>query len=486
MITVTRTLLTTSLLVTSCALLAGCSGISSGDSIRETELSIVPTEPTSSFSKTAQAEIDTLHLTPEQLGNPEGLESNEDLAREPSPAVRSALISEAWHLRGQNDLEVPLSVSLERFLRAAHLAYDGIFGEAGCVEAESTLCIDLIGSYNRSVREIARLTNNGTQPPSASGSRYIVDLQGDNDALTLTEWALTFDDGQSGQGTAPRGAVPLGAAATACQEVSGQSIGEQHSVRQCVPIAVLVTFDERARDDRSHAHLIAFNTALQKETELHGRAVPLPSYELSAWTQLFTPTGGSELLSCLGDAHSNLPTVIFLTPTTQSSYEWPVIGTALSNDTLLRDHFNFCVLSSNNTGNDTGIAQTSQEAIAGSLSVLLPNLAPPAQVVLISQGAERDATVKSIKQSVKNIGSGSSSPLSVAGTLAFPLPPAASPTSVPVPISSPRELSRAGTVTLNDTKRLLSRLADEEDGMFGRVTRGDSSHSPEGRLSPVM
>lgn len=477
MITLTRTLLTTSLLVTSCALLGGCSGISSGDSIRETELSIVPTEPASSFSKTAQAGIETLHLNPEQLGNPEGLESNEDLTHTPTPVTRLAILSEAWYLRGQNDVEVPLSVSLERFLRAAHLAYDGIFGESGCADSESALCKDLIGSYNRSVREVARLTNNGTQPPPSSGSRYIVDLQGDNDALTLTEWALTFDDGQSAQG-----ATPLGAAATACQEISGQSSGERHTARQCVPISVLVTFDERANDDRAHAHLIAFNTVLHKETELHGRAVTLPSYELSAWTQLFTPTGGSELLSCLGDAHPNLPTVIFLTPTTLNSFEWPVIGTALSNDTLLRDHYNFCVIARN----DTGSEQASQQAIAGSLSVLLPDITPPAQVVLISQGAERDATVKSIKQSVKNMGSGSSAPLSVAGTLAFPSPTAAASTSIPVPISSPGELSRAGTVALNDTKRLLSRLADEEDGMFGRITRGNSSHTPEGKLSPVM
>ncbi len=477
MITLTRTLLTTSLLVSSCALLAGCSGIFSGDSIRETELSFVPTEPTSSFSKTAQAGIETLNLNPEQLGNPEGLESNEELAHEPSPGIRLSLLSEAWYLRGQNDVEVPLSVSLERFLRAAHLAYDGIFGESGCVESESALCKDLIGSYNRSVREIARLTNNGTQPPPSSGSRYVFDLQGDNDALTLTEWALTFDDGQIAQGS-----TPLGAAATACQEISGQSIGEHHTVRQCVPISVLVTFDERAHDDRAHAHLIAFNTAIQKETELHGRAAPLPSHEISAWTQLFTPSGGTELLSCLGDAHPNLPTVIFLTPTTQSSYEWPVIGTALSDDTLLRDHYNFCVLS----GNDTGSAQVSQQAIAGSLSVLLPDLASPAQVVLISQGTDRDATVKSIKKAVKDMGNVSNAPLSVAGTLAFPSPGEASSSSIPVPISSPSELSRAGTVALNDSKRLLARLADKEDGVFGMITRSDSSHAPEGRLSPVM
>jgi hypothetical protein len=477
MITLTRTLLTTSLLVTTCALLAGCSGISSGDSIRETELSIVPTEPTSSFSKTAQVGIETLHLTPEQLGNPEGLESNEELTHEPSAGTRLALLSEAWYLRGQNDVEVPLSLSLERFLRAAHLAYDGIFGESGCVDSESGLCKDLVASYNRSVREIARLTNNGTQPPPSSGSRYIVDLQGDNDALTLTEWVLTFDDGQT-----TRGSTALGAAATACQEISGQAIGGHHTVRQCVPISVLVTFDERAQDDRAHAHLIAFNTSIQKETELHGRAVALPSYELSAWTQLFTPSGGTELLSCLGDAHPHLPTVIFLTPTTQSSYEWPVVGTALSTDPLLREHYNFCVIARE----DSGSAQISQQAIADSLSVLLPHLPSPAQVVFISQGAERGASVTSIKQSVKDMSGGSSAPLSVAGTLAFPSPAAASSSSVPVPISNPNELSRAGTVALNDTKRLLSRLADEEDGVFGRITRGAPSNAPEGTLSPVM
>jgi hypothetical protein len=477
MITLTRTLLTTSLLVTSCPLLAGCSGISAGDSIRETELSIVATEPTSSFSKTAQEGIELFHLTPDQLGDPEGLESNEEVTHAPSHAIRSALLSEAWYLRGQNDVDVPLSVSLERFLRAAHLAYDGIFGESGCGESGSDLCKDLISSYNRSVREIARLTNNGTQPPPASGSRYVVDLQGDNDALTLTEWVLTFDDGQSAQGS-----EPLGAAATACQEITGQSQGERQTVRQCVPISVLVTFDERAHDDRAHAHLIAFNTAIEKETELHGRAVSLPSYEISAWMQLFTPSGGPEALSCFGDAHPNLPTVIFLTPTTQQSYEWPIIASALSSDTVLRDHYNFCVLS----GNVSGSAPIPQQAIIGSLATLLPNLALPAQVVFISQGGERDATVKSIKQHLKDIGDGSGTSLSVAGTLAFPNPPAASSNTVPVPVSSANELSRTGTVALRDSKRLLSRLADKEEGVFGGITRSDSSHAPEGTLSPMM
>ena len=175
-----------------CALIAvgafftGCSSITSGGSIREKELEIVPTESVVSFSRTAQGEISEIGLTGEQLGDPTALEGNEQIVTAESAAERSLILSEAWYLRGQNDLEVPIPVSLERFLRSAHYAYEGIFGESGCQDGSAQLCKDLTTAYNRSVREIARLTDNGNHPPPSGEMRYILDLQADNNPLTLS------------------------------------------------------------------------------------------------------------------------------------------------------------------------------------------------------------------------------------------------------------------------------------------------------------
>ena len=458
--------------VTSTLLIAGCSTTT----IRETELAITPTESSVSFSRTAQEEIARLGLNAEQLGDPTSLESNEQLASAASAPQRSLLISEAWYLRGQNDIEVPLPVSLERFLRSAHYSYEGLFGESGCQDSKGQLCKDLTTAYNRSVREIARLTNNGTLPPAPAETRYIVDAQADNDPLTLTEWEVTLsDDTSSTNGT-------LGAAGTGCQGLASESTARQRPARQCVPLAFIVTFDERVTDERAHAHLAAFNTLEQSEIQLHSRAVPLASREQAPWTEIFTP--GEETISCLGNAHPALPTVIFLTPSTQSSHEWPVIGAAVANDPVIREHYNFCAL--NLTPGETATPQGEIDEISGALATLLPNLKAPAQVILITQGVPGDLVAKNVKVGLKTVVPGATAPLAIAGTLTFPPPPPPVPNTIPVPISSASELSRSGTVALGDSKRLLTRLANEDDGMFGGLTRSSLSPSADERLSPVM
>jgi hypothetical protein len=465
-------------LLASCVLIAGCSSLTSGGTLKETELAITPTESSVSFSSTAQSAISELDLSSGQLGDPKELEANERLATIHPAARRSHIIAEAWYLRGQNDLEVPLAISLERFLRAAHFSYEALFAESGCETAESQLCKDLTIAYNRSVREVARLTNNGTQPPSSTDTRYIVDLHADNDPLTLSEWEIVLDDEQRAAK-----ATALGAAGSACQSLASESSGGGHRARQCVPLAFLVTFDSRVTDDPSRAHLAAFDTLKRQDIQLHSRTVPLASNNLTPWTEIFAPAQEAPPLTCLGNADAALPSVIFLTPSTQISYEWPVIAAAVSTDPVLHEHYNFCAMPPSDAERS---AQDQIENITGSITTLLPGLKPPAHIILVSQGAAGDGAVKALKGALKNVAPRATAPLVVSGTLSFPAPAPLAPNSLPIPISSPGELSRAGHVTLADIKRLLSRLADPEEGIFGGVTRSKFTSSGDGRLSPVM
>jgi hypothetical protein len=475
MITLTRTSLV-ALFITS-SLVSGCSPLSSGKNIREAELPITPTESSVSFSRTAQTDIATLGLTVDQLGDPTGLESDAKVAGISSVAQRSLLISEAWYLRGQNDLEVPLPVSLERFLRATHFAYEAIFGESGCNEPSSQLCKDLSSAYNRAVREVARLTHNGTLSPAPGETRYIVDLEADNDPLTLSEWDLVLSDTPNGSATGS-----LGAAGTGCQALESETGTGTYTARQCVPLAFLVSFDERVTDDRARAHLAAFNTLERDQIQLHGRTVSLTTDGPGAWSEIFAP--GSQTLSCLGNAHPALPTVIFLTPNTQHSYEWPVLGEAITNEPAIRDHYNFCA--SNVPSSDPATRTNDVDAIHGSLRAVMPGMKDPAQIILIAQGPHGDGVLKGVKSALKSAGPGAPPPLSVAGTLSFPAPAALGANTLPIPISSTKELSRSGAVALGDIKRLLTRLVHEDDGIFGTLTRSSVNPSANERLSPVM
>ena len=477
MITLTRPRYPLSLLLIFCAHIVGCSSLSSGGAIRESVLAITPTEPSISFSLSARDVISHLDLSPDRLADPATLETDVGVAELYHPARRSLLISEAWYLRGQNDLEVPLGTSLERFLRAAHYSYEGIFGESGCENATDQLCKDLTHAYNRSVREVARLTNNGAHPPTPDDSRYIVDLLADNDPLTLSEWNVALDNDQGA--TAPG---TLGAAGTGCQELLSDRPEEHRRVRQCVPLVFLITFDDRVTSGRARAHLSALNTTEQNEVQLHGQAITLASNEQGAWNELFAPPSETTPMTCLGNVHPALPTVVFLTPSTQVTYEWPVIGGAVSKDPSIRDHYNFCTMPQSTL--DPLPGEPTIDTIHNLLITLRPEIKDAPHIILIGQGASGDGTIKAMKTALKGSQPGSA-PLSISGTLSFPaITPG--PSAVPIPISSPSELSRSGSLALADTRRLLKRLADPDEGIFGATTRSRASQATDGKLSPVM
>jgi hypothetical protein len=161
-----------------------------------------------------------------------------------------------------------------------------------------------------------------------------------------------------------------------------------------------------------------------------------------------------------------------------------MIGAAVAKDSVLREHYNFCAL--NLTSLESTTPQEEVETIFGALTTLLPNIKAPAQIILITEGPPGDVVVKNVKTALKTVVPGATPPLVVAGTLSFPAPPPVAPNALSVPIFTPAELSRSGAVALSDSKRLLSRLANEEDGIFGGLTRGSLSPAANERLSPVM
>jgi hypothetical protein len=471
-----RLLLIASLAVT---LFSGCSGIAGNKNITETELEITPTESVASFSRSSQFEIASLALSPDQLGSPTSLESLPSLATLTPSGRRSLLVSEAWHLRGQNDVEVPIATSLERYLRAAHFAYEGIFAGDACSDPHSQLCKELYAAYNCSTREVARLTNNGGDLRATGGSAYLVDLDGDGDPLTLQEWEITLEDYTSVQ------AQPaLGVSGAACQVVRGEGASAESAARRCAPISFLVLFDERTEDTRSRAHVVAYDTFEHGALALHGRDVALQTSSLTAWSQIFTPPSSPFLgLSCLSGVVAPLPTVVFMTAPGLPSPEWAVIASTLSTDHHLADHYNFCTTPSLAA---TGINQPA-DTLTVPLRLLAPQATPPLQVILVSEGADNEQFVRTLKQSMKDAREEHvHAPLVLAGSLVLTTAHQAAssePHSLP---ATPSEISRQGTVALRDVQRLLSKLSDPEEGVFGPITRSHIPHGPGETLSPVM
>ena len=471
-----RPLLIATLSVTLCM---GCSSITGGKNITETELAIVPTESIASFSRTSQDEITSLSLSPDQLGDPAALESLTSLATLTPSGRRSLILAEAWHLRGQNDVEVAIATSLERYLRGAHFAYEGIFAGDACSDTQSQLCRELYAAYNRSTREVARLTNNGSDLLAAKGISYIVDLDGDGDPLTLREWELTLDDY-----TPPQAQPALGASGAACQLVKSDAASAETAARRCAPVSFLVLFDDRTEDSRSRAHVVAYDTFEHDALPLHGREVPLQTTTLTAWTQIFTPPS-SPLpgLSCLSGIAPSLPTVVLMTATNSPTSEWAVIGSALAGDHNLADHYNFCAAS---VLAGAGTTQSS-DTLTAPLQLLAPQAPQPLHVVLVSEGSENEQFARAFKQSLKDQHEAHTPPpLALGGSLALTTAQHNASSVAAPPPTTTSELSRHGTVALRDIQRLLSKLADSEEGAFGKLSRSQVPHGLAEKLSPVM
>lgn len=461
------------------ALLVGCSTLSGGPHIKETELEIVPTESVASFSRSSQAEISSLALSADQLAAPTLLESLPSLTTLTPPGRRALIVAEAWYLRGQNDLEVPIATSLERYLRAAHFAYEGIFAGDACSEPQSQLCKDLYTTYNRAAREVARLTNNGKDLLAAEGLAYIVDTQGDRDPLTLQEWEFTLDDYQS-----PQTHPAFGASGAACQVVHNDGTHGSHSARTCTPVSLLVLFDARTDEPRSRAHIVAYDTFEHDALPLHGREVTLPTNILAAWNQIFTPQSVSTSeLSCLGRVAPTVPSVVILPAPGQATSEWAAIASTLTANQALADHFNFCAATTPPSAEGAPLS----DAIAHFLDLVAPQGTKPTQVVLISEGTENEQFVRALKQAVKEAHKeGSQSSPSIAGTLSLTAPHAPTGGVPAPPPTSASELSRHGTVALRDITRMLTKLADPEEGVFGSVSRSQLPRGSVMTLSPVM
>ena len=459
----------------SCLVAPFVSGCSGSASIRESQLEISPTESSSSFSRTSQSSITELVLTSDLLANPPALEAQPSLTSI-TPSARALLLSEAWFLKGQNDIEVPIATSLDRFIRAAHFAYDAIFTGTDCEVGKEQLCADLFISYNRSVREIGRLTSNGAQLPPTSESGYLIDRIEDGDHLNLDEWTVYLSDATTSQGH-----PTFGAAGAACQTITANTSSQSTAVRRCAPTTLTVSFDSRADAGHSRAHFAAYNTFGHKNLTLHSKELHVPIDLSFTWSNIFTPPPTEAIAtSCLTDIEPQLPTV-FLAVSPPSESHWPTVAANLTSDPHIQDHYNFCVLFSGST--EAGAAPS--QIIRGSLDAITPGLPEKPAIIVITQGAEGEGILRQLKDTLKQRTPTSPQNLLLAGSLALPSASAATQAAAGVEAFS-QDLTKQELSSVADMKRLLTRLADPEDGVFGAVTRSSLPSHSGMTLSPVM
>lgn len=469
-------------IVATITLLLALNGCASSGTIRESQLDIVPTEATSSFSGPSQVVIGELGLTPDTLADPSTLEGAASLQEKP-PATRALLLSESWFLRGQNDIDVPIATSLDRFLRAAHYAYDALFAESVCADLANQQCKDLMSSYNRSAIEVARLTRNGTTLPSPNETTYVVERFSDNGQLDLSEWEVSIDEDPAARAHATLGAPGVGCQVATAGPASADSTTGGVQVRHCTPAAFVVSFEDRADKGRSRAHLRAYDTFSTRTLTLHNREFGLPVDDTFTWNQLLAPAPALSLAaSCFGPHESALPTVFLVLPISENITPWSTIGSTLSAENNLREHYNFCSLAALGGEDLTDPIQR----IMSVLNTASEAPSPRPTVVLVTQGADGEALLRAVKSTVKSQRPRDSTPgMLLAGSLIIPLfPQSQSTDSVESPHHSPS--TRAQQAALSDIKRLLSRLIDSEDGALSGSTRGALSKTPGLNLSPVM
>lgn len=453
---------------------SGCSG---SRHIHESQLSIVPTEATTSFSRSSQGAIAELGLTPDLLGNPRDLQRNTALSAA-TPSARALVISESWYLRGQNDLDVPITTSLDRYLRAAHYAYDALFADNTCGASHQPICEDLLSAYNRAVREVARVTNNGAVIPASDGTTYGLERDASSEEVNLTEWELTLDDLPSTHASSSFGSSGAG-----CQVVEANGAPNGLYLRRCTPIAFVVTFAQRADDGPSRAALSVHATLSKRTLSLHDTEVPLPLDCAGSWAQLLAPSTTHTIeAGCLAPVEASLPTLILSLPHSPTDLNWAAIASTLSSDTSLHDRFNFCVF----TPGQTGTAGGGLQRISTALDALVATAPPHPTIVLVAQGVQSEDLLRGVKEELRaQRGPGSTQALTLAGSLVIPTPHHGSQTEVVHQIQI-ADLSKRDQGVLNDIKRLLTRLSDSDDGVLGAARRSSVSLTPGMNLSPVM
>lgn len=455
-----------------CGTLLGCAGSSH---IQESQLSITPTEATTSFSRTSQGVIAELGITPDQLGNPSDLEHNASLSLA-SPSGRSLVLSESWYLRGQNDLDVPIATSLDRYLRAAHFAYDALFAENSCGTPHPPICGDLLTAYNRAVREVARVTNNGTLLPASDPNTYALEIVSPPPGIDPREWELTLDDVPAHPTTT------FGSSGAGCQMLTTTSSEQGAYLRRCTPIAFVVTFDKRAHDGPARAEISLHTTLTERTLSLHGTDITLPLDLGASWTQLLSSSTHPIEAGCLAPVEPALPTVMLSLPSSAADLQWAPIAATLSADPAFHDRFNFCVV----TPNSPGVAVGGLQGVVRALSALSSTPPEHPTIILVAQGSEGEALLRGLKDELRaQRRPGSSPELVLAGSLVVPTPHHA-PKTDSIALNQGMDLSKHDQGALNDIKRLLTRLLDSDDGVLGSTRRSTVSLSPGMNLSPVM
>jgi hypothetical protein len=418
------------------------------------------------YSILSQSLIREVSLLDEELATPERLEESTKLQSPELAIKRDLLLAETYLNPSSGDTSG--TEKIERTVRAAHFSYQGLLSEQCRGEGDPT-CFALRASYSRAVLQLVQLTDKARHLPPADSSRYTLDLLGDGDPIDLESWDVDLTPPSAHQIL-----EPIGAPAVGCRTNSDSSSPESPQI--CAPLAFIVTFEGGTLEERTHAHIVAFDTYKENSLNLHGRDLPLPPSIPAAWGVIFERVASEPgKLVCLSNPDPNLPVAILSLSTQFAQRDWLEIGSALTQETEFFNHYNFCAF----VGQTLDGTEAAEKIRLGLLSISeRQNLSR--SVVLLSQGPVAEAMAKELKSIAH------SRALTVVATLGIP-PFPISYADDRVDISSaPHSMSPHAARALADIRRLLHRLIDGEEGVFSEQQRKNSAVGQPIKLSPVM
>ena len=418
------------------------------------------------YSILSQSLIREASLLDEELAKPEELEESAKLKSPELEGKRDLLLAETYLNLTSSDPSG--AESMERTVRAAHFSYQGLLSERCLAEGDPT-CSALRASYSKAVLNLLQLTDNGRRLPSDGSSRYTVDLLGDGDPIDIESW-----DVEATPLAAPQILEPIGAPAVGCQTNTDPSPQDLPLI--CAPLAFIVTFEGGTLEERTHAHIVAFDTYKESALNLHGRNLPLPSTIPAVWGVIFKRIASEKgKLVCLSNPDPNLPFALLSLSAQFAERDWIEIASALTRETEFFNHYNFCAV----VGETSAIAEVAEGIRLALLSISDRQKLSPS-VVVFTQGPTADTMTRELKSGAR------SRALTVVASLALPSFPTSYSNDWVGEGSHPPSVSPNALRALADIRRLLLRLIDGEEGVFSEERRRNSALGDPIKLSPVM
>ncbi len=277
--------------------------------------------------------LDTQH---EELPNMNTLEDEDDIALFGSAEQRALTISNLWYKHGERMQESSVKGSLASFMRAAHFAGEALQSEA-CSDPFNETCGELRIGYRLALKRLVQLVAKGNWvAPELAPTKYRLELLNGDRPLELAGWQIHLPTAEWSKSTYRRAGIGLEAVACSPTELP---------LTICVPLTFVLTFDAPTDSERIGAQLSTFDGYQHDMIKIGERELSLAADFAAAWRLLVEQArlARSPKLFCLSTPTSLATTLIAITDITTATPTWTEEYAALSNDALLRSHYDLCL-----------------------------------------------------------------------------------------------------------------------------------------------